>query len=681
MTNQAWMAEVDAKMAAIESDPKQFEPYDLNKDGRLDEQERERLRAILIAEVRTKHELRGDGSATTGDMPTLLASRYQVQRLLGEGGQGKTYLAHDTQADRQVVVKRLHLAHLDNWKAIELFEREGKTLSQLEHPSIPTYHDAFHEQMDNGECFYLVQEYIEGQTIYEAMNSGKSYTQADVESMMVSILNILTYLHQHSPPIIHRDIKPSNIIQRPDGQWALIDFGAIQSLLSTASMVGSTIVGTSGYMAPEQFMGRSIPATDLYALGATAVHMLSREHPSLLPMHHMKLQFANRIAVEPYFEQVLDRLLEPMAEQRYKTAQEVIEALRTKNHAVVPAPTDAMVASTQPQKPKGVVAGVAVTALAALGGVGYVALVPAKMDSPSVDHIVTQQVKMPKAPSIAKPTLKTVDLDDVSASYTLPRLADGINPEKLSYENERYYKGYRHLSKVRFGMLGDAPFTIKRVVPQYRSLGEYSFGMVAEHQSTKHTDEWTVSILAVDAQGNVLYQSDTPNSLYQSYKPVLSKGDIVDMSWQMPIPDKTAYVLLKTTEHKLDKVAKKSTRATPLPLKWEVKQPKDVALTIHPYIEELDESFSTSHKMAVYIENTGKKTISQLKLEKRYMDADGHLVAKTESYAVGGYDPPLEPGEKRLCGLTTRMHKKGASYRLSVVTIDTIDALPLAPKK
>lgn len=688
MTTQAWMTEVDAKMAAIEADPKQFEPYDLNGDGRLDEQERERLRTILIAEVRTKYELLGDMTASTDDMPTLLASRYQVQRLLGEGGQGKTYLAHDVLESRQVVVKRLHLAHLDNWKAIELFEREGKTLSQLAHPSIPTYHDAFHEKMDNGECFYLVQEYIEGQTIHEKMAAGKPYTQADVESMMVSILNILTYLHQHSPPIIHRDIKPSNIIQQPDGQWALIDFGAIQSLLSTASMVGSTIVGTSGYMAPEQFMGRSIPATDLYALGATAVHMLSREHPSLLPMQHMKLQFANRIAVDPYFEQVLDRLLEPMAEQRYTTAQEVIEALRTKNQAMVPAPTNAMVTHetvVKSQQTKGIVVGAVVTAVAVAGAVGYLAFMPAKMDSPSVSHIVEQHVQLPRG---TKPTrtlsptppkvLKRIDLSQIGTTTQLPTLADGSDSKKLSYHQKRYYKGLKDMAKVKFAMLGDSPFTIERVVAEHSYNRRYGFGVVAKHHSKKHTGEWYANILMVDQNGMVLSQSAEPQSLYASYRPVLSKGDMVSLSWDIEVPDGTAYMLLQGTKHKLGKVAKLATSKTPLPFKWEAKQPEGVELVLHPYREETDKSLnSVTHELGLYIENTGQKAIETLKLEKRYLDKSGHLITKKESYAIGSSDPPLEPGERRLYELTTRLHKKGASYRIGVTKIMTLEPLPL----
>lgn len=683
MTDQAWMAEVDAKMAAIEADPKQFEPYDLNGDGRLDAQERERLRAILIAEVRTKYELRGDVASTTEEMPMLLASRYEVQRLLGEGGQGKTYLAHDVLEDRQVVVKRLHLAHLDNWKAIELFEREGQTLSQLEHPSIPTYHDAFHEQMETGECFYLVQEYIEGETIHEAMASGKRYTQADVDSMMVSILEILSYLHQHSPPIIHRDIKPSNIIQRPDGQWALIDFGAIQSLLSTASMVGSTIVGTSGYMAPEQFMGRSVPATDLYALGATAVHMLSREHPSLLPMQQMKLQFANRIAVEPYFEQVLNRLLEPMTEQRYATAQEVIEALRTKNQAMIPAPTNAVVSPRRAQHTKVAVIGGTATALISLGAVGYMALLPAKLDAPPVSHIIEQQVKLPKAPKRTLPMVsKTIDLDTIGQTAQLPALADGIDKAKLTYAQKRYYKGYKDMAKVKFAILGDAPFRIQRVTVAHSYDNKYGFGLVAEHHSQKHTGQWYAHILMVDHQGKVLSQSSDPESLYASYRPVLSKGDVVSLSWDDEVPKGTAYVLLQGTKYKQDKVAKRATSTKPLAFKWEAKKPAGMELVIHPYREETSNSLSSvTHELGVYIENKGNKPIKTLKLEKRYLDQQGHLITKKESFAIGTYDPPLRPGDRRLYNLTTRLHERGASYHIGITKIETLEPLPLKGSK
>ncbi|MFU8802847.1 MAG: serine/threonine protein kinase [Bradymonadaceae bacterium] len=254
----------------------------------------------------------------------LLKGRYEILEILGRGGQGETFLARDTHDDRLVAVMRLSVFQAQNWKGIELFEREAEALSRLSHEAIPSYLDSFHIEDDDEVHFYLVQRYIEGEDLLRQMKAGLRFDEDGAKAFLKEMLEILVYLHGFAPPIIHRDIKPSNIMRRPDGSLALIDFGAVQTVIAS-TLGGSTIVGTTGFIAPEQFFGQALPASDLYSLGATMVQLLTHKHPSELEMEMMKLQFRNFINVSEELILLLERLLEPTVEDRFQSAREALD--------------------------------------------------------------------------------------------------------------------------------------------------------------------------------------------------------------------------------------------------------------------------------------------------------------------------------------------------------------------
>lgn len=264
--------------------------------------------------------------AAIAELNRLLVGRYQVERVLGEGAHGVTYLA--TTADgRRVALKELAVARVESWKAIELFEREGQALRALSHPAIPAYEEAFHlDDGWGGERFFLAQAYVEGRDLGAEVERGRRWTEAQVRALVAELLEVLAYMQALSPPMIHRDIKPSNLMERPDKSLALIDFGAVQTL-AAEDTGGSTIVGTTGYMPVEQLMGRAVPATDLYAVGATAVHLLSGRHPADLPVRRMTLDFRGAVNVSESFARFLDGMLAPDVDERYRTAREALEAL------------------------------------------------------------------------------------------------------------------------------------------------------------------------------------------------------------------------------------------------------------------------------------------------------------------------------------------------------------------
>jgi serine/threonine protein kinase len=325
-------AEVERRLQLLREDPELRARYDRNGDGLVDEQEWEAVRRMLRAEVRTERrrrtgEVAPGGRAHLPELPEgeLLRERFELRHKIGEGGQGFTYLGWDLDDGDLVAVKELDLGQTDDWKAIELFEREGEALEALSHPKIPGYVDAFHVDADE-PLFFLVQEYVDGEALEALLDGGETFDEEEVRSFVAEMLEILGYIHGRSPPVVHRDVKPSNIIRRPDGTHALVDFGAVQTILPD-EVGGSTVVGTSGYMPVEQLMGRSTPQTDLYALGATAIHLLSRQHPSELPVEGMKLDFRDRINVARPFADFLARMVEPHAEDRFASAEAAAEAL------------------------------------------------------------------------------------------------------------------------------------------------------------------------------------------------------------------------------------------------------------------------------------------------------------------------------------------------------------------
>jgi serine/threonine protein kinase len=194
-----------------------------------------------------------------------IAQRYRIVDILGQGGSGTTYQAQDRRGQR-VALKALSLHRMTDWKMMELFEREARVLAQLNHPAIPRYLEYFHVDTPQDRSFYIAQQLAPGQSLAVLVQKGWRANEEEVRRLAAQILEILVYLHELTPPVIHRDIKPQNIIRREDGQVFLVDFGAVQDTYHNTFMRGSTVVGTYGYMAPEQFRGQAVPTTDLYGL-------------------------------------------------------------------------------------------------------------------------------------------------------------------------------------------------------------------------------------------------------------------------------------------------------------------------------------------------------------------------------------------------------------------------------
>ncbi|BAT54646.1 serine/threonine protein kinase [Nostoc sp. NIES-3756] len=275
----------------------------------------------------------------------ILHDRYQVQRQLGNNGIRQTWLAKDLQAadpeNALVVVKLLAFGGSVQWDDLKLFEREVQILKHLNHPRIPQYIDYFCID-DRSLWFGLVQEYIPGESLKEKLADGKRFTEKQAKKIAAELLKILIYLHELNPGVLHRDIKPSNLIWGEDEQIYLVDFGAVQDKAAKEG-VTFTVVGTYGYAPMEQYGGRAVPASDLYALGATLIHLLTNIPPAELPQQDLRLQFTNLVNLSPGFVGWLQKLTEPAPEKRFTNARQALDTLKsgivksTKNQRSVPA--------------------------------------------------------------------------------------------------------------------------------------------------------------------------------------------------------------------------------------------------------------------------------------------------------------------------------------------------------
>ncbi len=172
----------------------------------------------------------------------------------------------------------------------------------------------------------MVQQYIPGLSLQEILETKRNFTEENIRNITEQVLDVLIYLHQHSPSILHRDIKPSNLILDECDRLYLIDFGAVQAQAAVTG-VTFTVVGTVGYAPLEQFWGRAVEASDLYALGATIIHLLTGKSPADLPQKDSKLQFRNLVTTKPHFTNWLEKVTELSLERRFQNAIEAKEAL------------------------------------------------------------------------------------------------------------------------------------------------------------------------------------------------------------------------------------------------------------------------------------------------------------------------------------------------------------------
>jgi len=277
-----------------------------------------------------------------------LQNRYRIVRELGRGGFGRTYLVEDTnQANEYCVLKEFAPQVQGNselQKAKELFEREAGVLYQLRHPQIPRFRELLKVRIGDTESLFLVQDYIEGKTYLELLNSyqkrGQRFTEPEVTQLLLQLLPVLEYIH--SLGVVHRDISPDNLIQRhSDQQPVLIDFGSVKQAAATAASLYSqlrppTRIGKEGYAPDEQMhRGKPLPCSDLYALAVTVLVLLTGKEPkALYDASKATWHWQQEVSISRPLGSVLDKMLAYRPRDRFQSAQEVLQALQAGNSNV-----------------------------------------------------------------------------------------------------------------------------------------------------------------------------------------------------------------------------------------------------------------------------------------------------------------------------------------------------------
>lgn len=265
-------------------------------------------------------------SNPNGASELLGDGRYLVRGVLGVGAQGETLAAWDRLEAKEVAIKRFRVHSAKSWKDVELAEREARVLATLGHPRLPRYFEHF----EADGCLYLVMQKIDGESLAARCARGVGLTSERAWQLLDEIAEVLEYLHSRNPPVVHRDIKPGNVIARPDGSCALVDFGSVQHGLRPRG--GSTVAGTFGFMAPEQLYGVAGPATDIYAVGATLLCVLSGLEPEQWVRRGLTIDVRGGLGrgTDPRLVRLLEAMLEPNPDTRPSDLRALLALHRAK---------------------------------------------------------------------------------------------------------------------------------------------------------------------------------------------------------------------------------------------------------------------------------------------------------------------------------------------------------------
>ncbi len=247
----------------------------------------------------------------------LLKNRYKLLEILGKNS-AITYLAEDSAGNKRVI-KELSYHFLKQWKSEELFQREINVLKQLNHKKIPKFIENFSVGVGKHQSTFLVQEFVEGISLKKEFES-KRYTEKEILETLLSIFEVLDYLHNLQPPLIHRDIKLSNLIRNSVGSISLIDFGSVKDIISQKG--DATISGTFGFMAPEVFKGNVSIKSDYYSVGVLSTVLLSRKNPEEMITDGIYLNWKDKIGkISEKTGEFIEKLLDINPENRIENSQ------------------------------------------------------------------------------------------------------------------------------------------------------------------------------------------------------------------------------------------------------------------------------------------------------------------------------------------------------------------------
>ena len=268
--------------------------------------------------------------------PDILKNDYAFVRLLGEGTNGKTWLAKRLSDGQQVAVKVMKFALAENFKSYELFCREAQVMKSLNIPGVPKFYEC--QAGDASSLSYIIQEYIPYPSLQSIVKERGKLDENTTFFLLEELADIIYQLQtNYAPPVIHRDIKPSNILCDLDAEnpkVKLIDFGAVANPQKRSEK--STIAGTFGYMAPEQMLNDVVIQSDYYALGAVALYALTGIEPGELGSLESAFEIDYKSAIKEHAPEtsegmikLIGRLLNPVASMRPANSIALIDEIQS----------------------------------------------------------------------------------------------------------------------------------------------------------------------------------------------------------------------------------------------------------------------------------------------------------------------------------------------------------------
>ena len=258
------------------------------------------------------------------EIGSLVDGKYKVLRVVGQGGMSVVYQAVNEKANKIWAIKEVRKDGVQNYEVVKQnLIVETELLKRFNHPNLPSIIDV----IDTEDSFLIVMDYIEGNSLANALKTSGAQSQEDVIEWSKQLCDVLGYLHSRKPPIIYRDMKPGNVMLKPDGNISLIDFGTAREFKS-ASVEDTTCLGTRGYAAPEQYggHGQTDARTDIYCLGATMYHLVTGHNPSTPPYEMYPIRRWNP-TLSSGLEEIIIKCTQRNPNDRYQSCAELLYAL------------------------------------------------------------------------------------------------------------------------------------------------------------------------------------------------------------------------------------------------------------------------------------------------------------------------------------------------------------------
>ncbi len=256
------------------------------------------------------------------EVGTVIDNKYEILKLIGQGGMSKVYLAMDKRLNKQWAIKEIRKISKDknNEVVIQSAISEANLIKKFDHPSIVRIVDI----IDNDDVIYIIEDYIEGQTLDRILYEYGAQPQELVIEWGIKLCEALNYLHSLDPAIIYRDMKPANIMLTPSRNIKIIDFGIAREYKQN-NIADTAALGTKGYAAPEQYggKGQTDVRTDIYCLGVTLYHLVTGQNPceppyEIYPIRHWNPQLSVAL------ERIIEKCTQLNPDNRYQSCNELM---------------------------------------------------------------------------------------------------------------------------------------------------------------------------------------------------------------------------------------------------------------------------------------------------------------------------------------------------------------------